>query len=181
MSQVRVLATFHDLDEAHRAAAAVTEAVPEADVRAGDPRDARDALQAGQEAEMDQSAAAISVGVVTGAQLRGTVLWGIPSLLVGCALGLAVGLLVPVGGVSRFAVVVASTAAGGMALTTFGILMGAPWRSEQEGEAAPVTAPEAVVDVAVDDRWRSEADRALVRCGAVEVFHWSPPDGPLEQ
>ncbi|MCB1006555.1 MAG: hypothetical protein KDB35_20390, partial [Acidimicrobiales bacterium] len=74
-----------------------------------------------------------------------------------------------------------ATAAGGMALSTFGVLMGAPWRSEREGEAAPILAPDAVVDVSVDDRWRSQIDRALVRSGAVEVFHWSPPDGPLDQ
>ncbi|MCB1251010.1 MAG: hypothetical protein R2699_02240 [Acidimicrobiales bacterium] len=181
MSRIRLLATFHDLDEAHRAAEAVADAVPDAQVRAGDPDDARDALVAGQQAEMDQSAPTVPGGVVTGAQVRGSVLWGIPTLIVGCLLGLAVGLLVPVGGVSRFAVVVASTAAGGMALSTFGVLMGAPWRSEREGEAAPILAPDAVVDVSVDDRWRSQIDRALVRSGAVEVFHWSPPDGPLDQ
>ncbi|MEZ5205441.1 MAG: hypothetical protein R2690_00330 [Acidimicrobiales bacterium] len=126
MSRIRLLATFHDLDEAHRAAEAVADAVPDAQVRAGDPDDARDALVAGQQAEMDQSAPTVPGGVVTGAQVRGSVLWGVPSLLVGCLLGLAVGLLVPVGGVSRFAVVVASsTAAGGLALSTFGVLMGA--------------------------------------------------------
>jgi hypothetical protein len=170
-----VLATFTDREAAHEAARHLRQSVPSATVRVGARDDVTLALQCSQQVEMNESVPMAPMGVVAGPFARGAIVWGLAGMVLGAALAIPIGLIVPTGAASRtgvlLGIVLAGAIAGAVALGVYG----AGRQPVVEG-AGGVPDPRAVVRIDLpdgesDDRGREQVDELMVRCHAVDVFH----------
>lgn len=142
----------------------------------GDKDDALDALARGQEAEIDESAAIISVGVVSGPNLRGALVWGIVGLVVGAALAVPFTLVVDDTGAPRWVFAVAFAAAGALGLSSATFLLGAGRQAVKEGETTPAD-PTAVVRVDTDADHADEVIELLIEESARRADFIAAPVG----
>jgi hypothetical protein len=160
-----VLATFTRRAEARAAAEQVARTFPDVAVRLGDTDDELDALVLGQRAEMDESMPAVSVGVMSGPQARGALVWGLVGLVAGALATVPVSLFVTAGDLPRWALGVFLALAGALGLSSATFVLGAARQAVKEGETTPED-PTAVVRVDADRERADEVIRVLVEAGA---------------
>ena len=169
-----VLATFTRHDDAEAAARAVNRACTGVEARIGGSDDALDALALGQQAEIEESMPAISVGVMSGPMARGALIWGLVGLVVGALLAIPVTLLTDGRGWPGWQLAIFFALAGALGLSSATFILGAAARSVKEGETTPED-PTAVVRVDVSPDRADEVRRVLVEAGARSTRYVDAP------
>src|SRR3954471_2733514 len=132
-----VLATFSQFREARAAAGALKDEFPDHRSRIGHKDDALDALSLGQETEIDQSLAVVGIGLMSGPNTRGALIWGALGAIIGALLLLPLTWLVDIEGTSLWVVAVAFIAIGALALSSATFILGAGRQAVKEGETTP--------------------------------------------
>jgi hypothetical protein len=180
-----ILATFTHRDEARVAADRARRELPGLVVHLGDTDDDLDAMALGQRAEMDESAPALPVGVVSGPLARGALVWGVVGLAVGALLTVPLALLIDTGELSRGRLILFLAMAGAFAGGTVAFVLGAGRQAVKEGATTPED-PTAVVRVDCPAERADEVIRFFAAAGArrahfVDAPVSRPPTSEVER